>query len=92
MCAGEDRARNAFENLGVCGPGVAQAGIVQIGHLVDQARAAGPAAVAAGDLSSGDWADIEKELDKADKKLDPDKPQHLNPVTQALRRACRVFD
>ena len=85
MCAGEDRARNAFENLGVCGPGVAQADIVQIGHLVDQARAAGPAAVAAGDLSSGNWADIEKELD-------PDKPQHLNPVTQALRRACRVFD
>jgi outer membrane protein assembly factor BamB len=92
VCAAEDRARNAFQNLNVCAPGVAQADIVQIGQLVDQARAAGPTAVAAGDLTSADWARIEKELDKADRKLDPDKPQHLNPATQALRRACNVLE
>ncbi|MBT8462754.1 MAG: hypothetical protein KJO44_09570 [Gemmatimonadetes bacterium] len=92
VCAAEDRARNAFDNLHECAPGVAQADVVQVGQLVAQARAAGPNAVAAGDLTSSTWAKIEKELDKADRKLDPGKPQHLNPATQALRRACDVLE
>ncbi|MDH3202069.1 MAG: hypothetical protein OEM15_14355 [Myxococcales bacterium] len=92
VCAAEDRARNAFANLSACASGVAEADVVQVGQLVDQVRAAGPSAVEAGDLSSTAWAKVEKELDKADRKLDPGKPQDLNPATQALRRACDVLE
>jgi hypothetical protein len=92
VCAGETRARNAFDNLDVCAPEVAQADIVQIRELHDQAHAAGPKAVAAGDLSSEDWDEIDKQLDRAESKLDPDKPQQLGSVAQALGRACEVFE
>ena len=45
-----------------------------------------------GDLTAVDWAKMNEELTKAEKKLDPEKLQDLTPATQALRRACDVLE
>jgi outer membrane protein assembly factor BamB len=91
VCATEDRARNAAANRKKC-PESARADIQQIEELIAQARSAAPFAIEDGDLTASDWAKINKELTKAEKKLDPEKLQHLTPATQALRRACDALE
>jgi len=87
VCAAEDRARNAAEYSNVCSDS-AVADIGQIRDLIDQARNAAPLAIESGDLSASQWQRIDKELAKAERKLDPEKLQHLTPATEALRGAC----
>jgi len=87
VCAGEDRARNAFAVREIC-PDSAHADAEQIGQLVAQARRAAPVATQSGDLTAEEWAAVEKELQKVDKKLATGKLQHLDPATEALSRAC----
>jgi len=55
-----------------------------------RARAAAPQAIEDGNLTASEWAKIDKELAKAERKLDPDKLQHLTPTSNALRRACNA--
>jgi outer membrane protein assembly factor BamB len=87
VCAAEDRAANASSYRSVCSDS-AQADIVQIRDLIDQARGVAPKAIEDGDLTASQWARIDKELGKAERKLDPNKLQHLTPASNALRRAC----
>lgn len=91
VCAGEDRAQNAFDNRSVC-PDSAVADITQLRELIDQARTVAPRAIAARELTTEEWAKIDEELKKAERKLDPDKLDHLDPASNALRRACDVFE
>ena len=87
VCAAEDRATNASDYRFVCSDS-AQADIVQIQDLIDQARGVAPKAIEDGDLTASQWARIDRELGKAERKLDPNKLQHLTPASNALRRAC----
>lgn len=88
-CAAEDRAKNAFENRRAC-PDSSIADITQIQDLIDQARSAAPKAIADGDLTARQWAKVDKKLTKAETKLNPEKLQHLNSASKALRKACRT--
>jgi outer membrane protein assembly factor BamB len=87
VCAAENRAANAAENRFVC-PDSAEADVGQIQDLIAQAREAAPKAIEDGDLTTSEWAKINKELGKAERKLNPNKLQHLTPASNALRRAC----
>jgi outer membrane protein assembly factor BamB len=91
VCATEDRARNADENRVVC-PESAVADIQQIEELIDQVYAAGPKAVAAGDLSDEDWDEIDKQIDSAESKLDPENLKQLGSVARNLGKACDVLE
>ena len=71
----------------VC-PDSSIADITQIQDLIDQARSAGAQAIADGDFTAVQWAEVEKKLDKAETKLNPQKLQHLNPAANALGQAC----
>jgi outer membrane protein assembly factor BamB len=90
-CAAEARAQNAFDYRMAC-PESGAADVVQLENLISQARSAAPQAIEDGDLSASDWADIDKELKKAEKKLATGKLQHLQPAANAFRRACAGLD
>jgi len=91
ICAASDRAENAAANRGSC-PESAAADIVQIEELIAQARAAAPRAIEEGDLSTQAWTPIEQELATAEGKLNPENLEDLTPSSQALVRACEMFE
>jgi hypothetical protein len=91
VCAAEARAQNAFDVRMLC-PESSEADVVQLENLIGQARSVAPFAIEDGDLSASDWADINKELKKAEKKLATGKLQHLQPAANAFRRACDVLN
>lgn len=91
VCAAEDRATNASDYRFACSES-AEADIAQIQDLIAQAREMAPKAIEDGDLTTMQWTELNRELGKAERKLDPDKLQHLTPASNALRRACAVFE
>ena len=86
-CAGAARASNAFANAGAC-PGSAAADIRQIQILIDQARRSSTGAVAAGDLSAGDWTTLDGYLTLAEGSLDP---ATLDAAAGHLQQVCDFF-
>lgn len=65
-CAADARAANAADFVGVCPEAAAAADAEQAALLLAQALAAGPRAVADGDLSPADWAALEADLSAGD--------------------------
>jgi len=70
-CAAADRAANALAVCAVC-PGSANADLVQIRELIEQAIGAGDQAVADGDLAAGQWGLLETSLLAAEANLSLD--------------------
>ncbi|MCA9774920.1 MAG: hypothetical protein KC466_21045, partial [Myxococcales bacterium] len=86
-CAGADRAANAASVVAIC-PDSAHADVDQINGLIAQARAAGPRAVAAGELSSAQWADLDAALVDAEGAADSG---NLESLRDRLAKACDFF-
>jgi hypothetical protein len=91
ICAASDRAQNAQANRNVC-PESAEADVVQIVELITQARWAGRQAIDAGDFTAEGWNSVEAELATTERALDQGSLENLVAASEALRRACDVFE
>jgi outer membrane protein assembly factor BamB len=87
VCAAAARARNAYENIGLC-PDASITDIYQIQLLFDQCRKSGPQAIIDGDLTVGEWLGLEGLLLLAQINLSPDK---LDIAAGYLEEACAYF-
>jgi len=86
-CAAADRAANAHVNVTTC-PESADADVTQILALIDQALAAGPQAVADGDLTAGDWNTLEGLLTDGQTDLTTSGRDGLDEAEVPLHQAC----
>lgn len=90
-CAAADRAANAHTNLAIC-PDSADADVTQILALIDQALAAGPQAVADGDLTAVDWTGLETLLTDGQTHLTTSGRDGLDEAEVPLRQGCDTFE
>ncbi len=87
VCAASDRALNAFNYAGTC-PDSADADMVQIQTLIDQARGSSAKAIADGDLTPDAWEALDGFLVLAEGNL---SLQTLDTAAAQLGEACNLF-
>jgi len=87
VCAASDRALNAFNYAGTC-PDSAEADVVQIQTLIDQARGSSVKAIADGDLTPTGWETLDGLLSLAEGSL---SLQTLDTSAGHLEQACDFF-
>lgn len=87
VCAASDRALNAFNHSATCSDS-AEADIMQIQTLIDQARGSSAKAIADGDLTITEWGTLEGFLTSAEASLSLDT---LDTAAGHLQQACNFF-